>query len=119
MNAFLFYFFALATLAAANDGSTGNNCQQACAAFVQLTTTCSDVSGSVSGSRAGSDGPESPLSKQLQCLCSLNDYDSLTSCLACLRSSGQGDAFADEITRLQDHCRSAASSHEPPELHEL
>ncbi|KAK8102590.1 hypothetical protein PG984_015736 [Apiospora sp. TS-2023a] len=118
MNAFLFCFATLATtLAAAND-PTGN-CQQACAAFVQLTTTCSDVSGSVSGSRAGSGGPESPLSKQLQCLCSLDDYDSLTSCLACLRSSGQGDAFADEIMRLQDHCRSAASSHEPPELHEL
>ncbi|KAK8040732.1 hypothetical protein PG991_000520 [Apiospora marii] len=118
MHAILFFCVAVATtLAAAND-PTGNNCQQACEAFVQLTTTCSDVGGGVEvGGSSGSD--ISPLSKQLQCLCSLDDYYSLTSCLGCLRSSGQGDAFADEIMRLQAHCRSAASSHEPPELHEL
>lgn len=88
MVAFLFFFVALATTLATATDPTGN-CQQACEAFVQLTTTCSGVGGSSVG-----DGPDSPLSKQLQCLCSLDDYYSLTSCLACLRSSGQGDAFA-------------------------
>ncbi|KAK8005446.1 hypothetical protein PG990_011483 [Apiospora arundinis] len=110
-----FVIFSFATLAAAATSSAPppTDCQPVCEAFIKLASSCS-------GSNSN------PLSEQLQCICG-PDYSSslsssassLSSCVACLRSSGEGDAFADEMTRLQTHCNSAASSKEQHVLHEL
>ncbi|KAK6856676.1 hypothetical protein PG995_006863 [Apiospora arundinis] len=113
----MFTFMALSfmTFAAAATSSAPppTDCQHVCEAFIKLTSSCS---------RSNSNA----LSEQLQCICgpdysssSSSSASSLSSCVACLRNSGQGDAFADEMMRLQTHCSSAASSQEQQELHEL